>query len=379
MSSHLNVIQTGCAIARCSLAYGEAYLPHFGHYVSKIARQTLFAFDVIETGYVAHQIRKKLYEREYPRDTLRFHIDLAVKGVALLALAALFVKGVNKVMIPKLNPLELLQSTKIPREVLELNAEGSLSHLTAKWTKLPLENLVTGLLFTRTILDLYLAYLTSARRPLFNALVHAGTLFKTSHYATLEISHTFSFLLQRINYMCNRTQSFSELNKKFFNVPVQKIEANFYLNIGGLSKQELIDKTQEIYVYSVGMFNNSFWARYWTHGRTHSEYLLNVVHPQDEGFKAYIDFFNIYSHLKYAISIKGTPPPVPVEVRVFHQDNIWQSFKGIDVLQWIPRFWIPAQTVPYSEWIDAELNLPPSPMDNHVAKITTILNAFLRS
>jgi hypothetical protein len=291
----------------------------------------------------------------------------------LVALAAVFVKGANKLLLPKLNPLELLKNTKIPKEVLEFKPEGSLSYLTAKWTKLPLENLVTGLFFIRTILDLYLARLTSARRPLFHALVHAGTLFKTAQYRTLEISHTFSFLLQRIDYTLNGTLFYPEMNRKFFGVPIKKVEANFHLNVEGLSQQALIDKIQQIYDYSTGMFENSFWIRYWKSGTTITEYLLKVIKPFDEGFTAFTNVFN-FDKLNYTLHLKGTPPPVPVEVRVLHEDNLWQIFKGIDVLQWIPRFWIPAQTVPYSAWVDVELNLPPTRTDHYLAKVMDFLD-----
>ena len=378
MNSTLNVLQTGYAITRCALAYGKAHLPHFGHAISLVARQALFTFDVLDTTYVAWQIQNKLYKDKKPADNKRFYIDLAIKSIALVALGALFVKGANKLLLPKLNPTDLLQSTKIPAQTLQYVAEESLEHITAVWTKPLLENLVTGLFFTRTILDLYLAYLTAAKQPLINALFHTATLFKAAHYRTLEIRHSFSYLFHTIDYDYTLDPIYTELSEKYFSLPIKKVEAIFHLNISGLSRENLIEKIQSIYDYSTNMFEKSDWDRNWISRKSEREYYDQIIIPADQGFRAFADSLANYK-LEYTATLEGILPPAPVTVRLLHEDTIWQPFKGIYIFQWIPRLWIPAQKVPYSAWINVDLTLPLSRADRYITNTKWFLRQVLEA
>ncbi len=269
MSHIIDKLQTVYAFARCGLTYAqEKPLSDLGHQVSQVAKQALFALYVIDTMYVGWQIQKELQKHENPLNKKRFYTNLAVKSALLMGVAALFVTTIQKIVVPKLDLTNLLESTKIPKNTLTFIANESLDAFTATWTKTRLENLISGLFFIRTILDVYLAYLTSTKQPLVNALMHGAAFFRTCLYKTIEIKHNFSYLFQTIDYTHNIDPIYSELSEKFFAVPIKKVEAIFHINSYGLSKEDLISKFQQVYDYSSTMFHNSIWDRDWQNGNS---------------------------------------------------------------------------------------------------------------
>ncbi|MFS8563060.1 MAG: hypothetical protein LVR00_01490 [Rhabdochlamydiaceae bacterium] len=220
---------------------------------------------------MAWKIRKELLEREGTEDKTPFYIDLAVKSVALIALGFLFVKGANRLLVPNVNLMDLLSKTAIPKNTIQVIAEESMDNLVAFWAKPFLENLNTGLFFIRTILDVYLAYITkqstqkdkTARyQLLLNALIHAVTTCKTAQYRTIHIKHTFDYLFQEISYYNNVEPIYRELSEKYFAVPIKKVETTFEVNTSGLTTEALIRKIESIYDYSINIFEESRWYRY---------------------------------------------------------------------------------------------------------------------
>jgi hypothetical protein len=372
MTSYLPAIHTGYAAARCVIEYGARIFPCVGIRTSEIACKALFAFDLIDTAYTGWQVIKSMREEGSFRESERFYTDIAVKGVGLIALAVLFVKLTNKYLIPQMNPMTLLQKTTIPKTALDYATDKTFETVTAVWTKPLLENLTTGLFSIRVILDLYLARFTSSRFALLNAALNAATTFKAAQYRTLEIKNSFTFLLNRTEHFYCSGLAYSKLSG-YFEIPIKKVEAVFHLNTDGLSEQDLIGKMQSIYDYSVGMFNKSTWHRYWlTWTSVRIDYYYCVVQPFNQAVTAMEDSF--IRKLNYVISLKGAFPPAPFKVYISHEDRIWQSFKGIDVFKWLPRFCVPGQWVPYSERIEAELSYPLS----RIEQVLTNLIKYLK-
>ena len=372
MTSYLQRLHTGYTAVRCLFEYGAKYQASVGAKTSEIARNVLFAIDCIDTSYIGWQNAQKMRQNDSRTEGERFYTDLAVKAVVVVALAALFVKGANKYLIPQLNPTLLLQKTAIPKSALDYTTEQVLETVTASWTKLTIENLTTGLFFIRTILNLQLARLTSHRLPLLNAALDAATTFKSAQYRTLEVKNSFAFLLNRIDYLFYPSRLYPKLSE-FFKVPIKKVDAVFYLNTDGLSEQGIIEKIQSIYDYSQQMFHKSTWNRYWLAHTTIRDYYAGVVEPFDQAMTALYEF-----GLKYTISLQGTPPPAPIKVYIHHEDKIWRSFKGLDIFRWIPRFCVPGQKVPYIDRIEAVLSYPLTQFEKKLVSIQAFFEALAR-
>jgi hypothetical protein len=368
MSHRLTQIQTGYALVRCALAYGESFFPsHLSHKVSQLARNLLFACDVIDTAYVGWKIKEHVVEEETPQ---KMTLSSLFNAALLIGIGApLFVIGTNRLLMPSINLTDLLKSAQIPRETLEVIAGQSIDHMTAIWTKTTVENLTCGLFFVRTILDLILAYLKSDRLPLFHAAIHALTTMKAAQYKTLAIKHNFDFLFQRI-------ESLVVLDGKYddFGASVKKVKAIFYLNTEGLSKPAIVSKIEEVYNYSSKMFENSTWYRNWSQYITHSTYSYyeRVVRNPDQGHQASTEFVDLF-RLLYQITLKGSLPPTPLSVRVLHECEIWKPFKGIEVFRLIPRFAIPGQKIPFSSWVEAKLTTPLTRWDTILSEVYDVL------
>ncbi len=357
MANFVNTFQTGYAAVRCALEWGQQHLPSAGTKTSVIARQALFATDVMDTAFTGWRVQKEMRKNDSSPNE-QFYINCAIKAVALIALAALFVKGTNRYLIPQLNPLSLLQQTSIPKHSIDCGAKEVLETVTAIWTKTTLENLTTGLFFIRTVLDIYLA--RSDRQHVVRGLLNGATVFKAAQYRTLEVKSTTAFLLQRTNYSYYPSQLYPKLSE-YFKVPVKKVEAIFHLNTQGLTESGLVESIQSIYDYSTKMFDKSVWGRHWLSKTAYRDYYTRVLTPFDEAQRSLDDLANF--KLVYQVKIVGNPPPAPVQVRVLHEDKVWQSFKGIDIFKWIPQFCVPGQRVNHSEWIEAKLDYPLSRLD----------------
>jgi hypothetical protein len=371
MTSYLPPPQTGYAAIRCAIEYGTKYLPFVGVRTAEVARNALFGFDLINTAYIGGQVVKNMREKDSYTHRERFYTDIVVKAVGVVALAVLFVIGTNKYLIPQLNLMTLLQKTAIPKTVLDYATDKSFEIVTAAWTKPLLENLTTGLFFIRTILDLYLARSTSNRFALLNASLHAAITFKAAQYRTLEIKNRFTFLLDRTPFFYYPSSIYPTLSE-YFKLPIGKVDAIFHLNTDGLSEKALIGKIQSIYDYSVKMFEKSTWNRYWLTPNGVTDYYSLGIEPFDQAVRA---MNNSVIRLIYAISLEGGSLPAPVKVYIFHEDKIWQSFKGIDIFKWIPRFCVPGQSVVYSDRIEAILSYPLTRME----QVLTTIQSFLKN
>lgn len=369
--SHFNQIQTGYALVRCALAYGERFLPsHLSHKVIQLTKSLLFGCDLIDAAYVGWKIQAHLYRQKLPENKIRYWIDQTVNAALLMGVGALFVIGMNRLLVPSINLTDLIKSSKIPQRTVDVVAKESIDHLTAVWTKTTLENLTCGLFFIRTILDLVLSYLKSDRLPLFHAAIHAVTTWKVAQYKTLAIQHSFDHLLQQVKYFVMTDGKYDDLTLKYFLVPVKKVEATFYLNTEGLTKPALIEKIDEIYDYSSKMFHESSWYRNWS--KT-TNYFERILRNGDQGDQAIQEFFGRWQ-LIYQITLKGNLSPTPLTIRVFHEDNLWIPFKGIEVFRLIPRFATPAQKILFSSWVDAELTIPLTRWDTILAKVYHFFN-----
>ncbi len=367
-------LQTHYAAVRCALEWGQPYLPSVGTQASTVARQFLFAMDLIDTAFTGWHVQKKLRQQDPDSPNEQFYTNLAVKAVALTALAALFVSGANRYLKPRLNPLALLQQTSIPKEALDYATENAFETVTAVWTKTSLENLTTGLFFIRTLLSLYLDPSDRAQR--LQGVLNGATALKAAQYRTLEIKNSRAFLFEYTNYSYNVSRSFPNLSK-YFSVPVKKVEAIFHLNTEGLSEQRLIDSIQSIYDYSMEMFEKSDWIRYWVGGGQVRDYFEGLLPPLDQGIRA-IDDTLFQFKLVYQITLNGNPPPAPVQVRILHEDTVWQSFKGIDIFKWIPQFCLPGKKVSYSEWVEADLDLPLTRLDHYMINLRQFFLNFFK-
>jgi len=376
MISSLN-FQTGYALARCALAYGKSYIPysHLNHKVTEFFQRLLLTCDALSMAYAGWQIHKTLPEHK-KREGIRFYIDLAVNTALLAGVSALFVMAMNRLVVPTTSLTDLLKSTKIPQKTLEVIADESMDHVKAVWTKPLMENLTTGLLFMRTLMDLGLAHLTGKPLHRLHAAIYALTTLKTAQYQTLAIHHSFDDLFHQFSYSAMYSQKYAEFTD-YFAVPIKKVEAIFYLNVEGLSESALSDKIQAIYDYSSKMFHKSFWDREWKAPRisyfsSPAEYYDRVIRNPNQAMDAYNNLFRRFN-LKYTATLAGDPPPVPVALRLFHEHTLWQPFLGIDITEWIPRFMVPAQEIPYAAWIDAELITPITSLDKNVSSIYRIL------
>jgi hypothetical protein len=364
MSSYLDWIQGTYSIARCALAYGQAYLADYdvNYKVSEIARGLLFTCDVANTAYLGWKVHHK-YQRKSPNNNqARFNTDFTVNMALIASAGAVFVFAMNRLLIPKINPIGLLEKTQIPPALLN-STTPQLDQITAYWTKTTLENLTTGLFFVHTVLDLCHAYLSSSSLSLINAAIHAMTLWKVAQFRTLAVKHSYDFLGQRINCLLHVEPGlFHDLTMKYFFLPVKKVESVFYLNTEGLSESSLIQKIQAIYDYSTNMFDKSIWSRYWGQGAVQYNYFTRIMAFADQQMQSWREFYSWNTKLIYKVELQGNMPPVPVEVKILHEDTLSKPFTGIEVFSWIPRFWIPEQKVPYSAWVNSELTAPLPPI-----------------
>jgi|GEM_PF-1521082 len=361
MSSYLNWIQGSYSIARCALAYGQAYLAdHDVNYkVSEIARGLLFTCDVANTAYLGWKVQNECHSNRRRNDNARFYTDLAVNTALVAGAGAFFVFAMNRFLIPKTDVLELLKKTSIPAAVLGNSPTGQLDHFTAFWTKTTVENLTTGLFFVHTVLDLCYAYLTSSTLSLFNAAIHAMTLWQVAQFRTLALKHTYDYLGQRFDMF---VRAESEFSLKYFFVPFKKVVSIFYLNTEGLSESSLIHKIHAVYDYSLNMFDQSTWSRFWMQGAFQYNYHDLVIKFIDQQMQSWRNFYSWNTKLMYKVELKGNMPPLPVEIKILHEDILWKPFIGIEVFSWIPRFCIPGQRVPYSAWVNSQLTAPLPPI-----------------
>jgi hypothetical protein len=64
------------------------------------------------------------------------------------------------------------------------------------------------------------------------------------------------------------------------------------------------------------------------------------------------------------VTLEKTIPPAPVIVQLFIKDEICKRGQGMEILRWIPRFWIPEnRSTEYRAWITAQLKTPLSGLD----------------
>jgi hypothetical protein len=370
MSSGLN-FQTGYALARCALAYGQAYIPFsdLSHKVTKLVKELLLTCDALNVAYAGWQLHEAL-PKDKKSDKTRSFVDMAVNMALLAGVGALFVMGVNRYLVPTTSLTDLLKSTTIPQKTLEVIADQSTDHVTAVWTKTLTENLTTGLFFMRTTLDLGLAYLTRQPRYLFHAAIHAMTTWKTAQYCTLAIHHSFDHLLEHVDYSSKASKKYAGLIADYLEDSVKKVEAIFYINVEGLSPSALIDKIQAVYDYSSKMFHKSVWKNAWEDWIGSTSFLQLYTNPESiDTSKNLLRTFG----LNYKITLAGDPPPVPVDLRIFHEDTIWRPFQWFDIFQWIPRFMSPDQKIPYADWTDAKLTVPLTRAENFLSKVYSFL------
>ncbi len=366
MSGILN-FQTGYTLSRCILAYGQPYIPgsHLNHNLTRLVQELLLTCDILNTMYIGWQIQKG-WNTENKKDRTQFYVDLAVNTALLATVGAVFVIAMNWYLVPINSLPELLKSANTAEKRTKAIADLSIDHITMVWTKPMLENLTTGLFFMCTFMDLQLAYLTSQRRHFFYAIIHAMTTWKTAQYRTLAIHHSFGQLSNYFKNMKSVKKSQGHLQEDPFNTTIKKVEAIFYLNVEGLSLADLSNKIQAIYNYSSNMFSNSKWERHW-HGFT--GYFDRLFPSRDQGMDAYK---NMWGRLKliYTVNLQvKSPPPAPLALRIFHEDTIWMPFRGVEVFQWIPQFWIPGQKTLYATWIDADLILPLTRLDAFIIRV----------
>lgn len=371
MSWGLN-FQTGYTLARCALAYGKSYIPysHLNHKVTALAQGLLLTCDAFNVAYAGWQINEALPNHK-KRDEARSFVDMAVNMALLAGVGALFVMGMNRYLVPTTSLTDLLKSTTIPQKTLEVIADTSTDHVTAVWTKTLMENLTTGLFFMRTAMDLGLAYLTRQPGHLFHAAIHAMTTWKTAQYCTLAIHHSFDNLLEHVDYSFIASKQYADLIGDYLSDSVKKVEAVFYLNVEGLSPAALIDKIQAIYDYSSKMFHKSLWKNAWENRIGSASFLQLYTNPEAiDPSKNPLRTFG----LNYKITLAGDPSPAPVDLRIFHEDTIWQHFQWFDVFQWIPRFMVPDQKIPYAAWTDVKLTVPLTRSDTFLTKVYSFLN-----
>lgn len=373
--AHLtSTFQTGYVAVRCGLEWGQHYLPSAGTKASVLARQALLVCDVIDTVLTGQRVKDKMRQSDHSSTDEQFYTNCVVKAVALVALAVLFVKGTNRYLTPKLNPLTLLQQTSIPKHAIDNAGQQVLERVTAAWTKTTLENLTTGLFFIRTLLDLYLAH--SDRQHVVRGLLNGATTFKAAQYRTLEVKSVRNFLLQHTSYSYYPSQLYPTLSK-YFDLPVKKVEVIFHVNAQGQTESSLVKSIQSIYDYSTQMFEKSVWGRHWLSRTVYRDYYAGVIRPFDQALHSMDDLTNL--KLVYKLKLEGSPPPSPIQVRILHVDKVWQSFKGIDIFRWIPRFCIPGQRIEYSDWIEAKLEYPLSHADHFMVNAKWFLSQLLKS
>jgi hypothetical protein len=60
---------------------------------------------------------------------------------------------------------------------------------------------------------------------------------------------------------------------------------------------------------------------------------------------------------------------VPVALRIFHKQKIWQPFQWIDIFQWIPRFMVPEHEIPFAKWVNADLITPLTRSDTFLTNV----------
>jgi hypothetical protein len=372
MSWGLN-FQTGYALARCAFSFGKSYIPysHLSHKVTALAQGLLLTCDTFNVAYAGWQINEEWQKKQalpHPkkRDEVRSFVDWTVNMALLAGVGALFVMGVNRYLVPTTSLPDLLKSTTIPQKTLEVIADQSTDHVTAVWTKTLMENLTTGLFFMRTTLDLGLAYLTRQPRHLFHAAIHAMTTCKTAQYCTLAIHHSFDNLLQHVDSSFISSKQYANLIGNYLSDSVKKVEAVFYINVEGLSPSALSDKIQAVYDYSSKMFHKSVWKNAWENRIGSSSFLQLYTNP--ESIDPSENLLRTFG-LNYKVTLAGDPPPAPVNLRIFHEDTIWQPFQRFDIFQWIPRFSTPSQKIPFADWTDAKLTVPLTSADTFLTKV----------